>query len=36
MARQIRLQYPEAMYYLMSRGDHREHLFLKIRPTAAF
>ena len=28
MARKLRLQYPGAVYHLMSRGDHREPVFL--------
>jgi REP element-mobilizing transposase RayT len=29
MARKIRLQYPCAVYHLMSRGHHREPVFLE-------
>ncbi len=29
MARKLRLQYPGAIYHLMSRGDHREPVFLE-------
>ena len=28
MARKLRLQYPGAVYHLMSRGDRREPVFL--------
>ena len=28
MPRKLRLQYPGAMYHLMSRGDRRENIFL--------
>ena len=28
MPRKLRLQYPGAMYHLMSRGDQREKIFL--------
>jgi putative transposase len=28
MPRQLRLQYPGAMYHVMSRGDRREKIFL--------
>jgi len=28
MPRQLRLQYPGAMYHVMSRGDRRERIFL--------
>ena len=28
MARKLRLQYPGAIYHLMSRGDRREPVFL--------
>jgi hypothetical protein len=27
MARQLRIQYEEAIYHLMSRGDRREEIF---------
>jgi hypothetical protein len=27
MARQLRIQYEDAIYYLMSRGDRREEIF---------
>jgi hypothetical protein len=30
MARKLRLQYPGALYHLMSRGDRREPVFLHI------
>ena len=29
MARKLRLQYPGAIYHLMSRGDRREPVFLE-------
>jgi putative transposase len=30
MARKLRLQYPGAIYHVMSRGDRREPVFLEI------
>ena len=27
MPRQLRIEYPGAIYHLMSRGDHREAIF---------
>jgi len=28
MPRKLRIEYPEAMYHVMSRGDRREKIFL--------
>jgi putative transposase len=28
MARKVRIQYPGAVYHIMSRGDHYEPIFL--------
>jgi hypothetical protein len=28
MARQVRIEYPGAIYHVMSRGDRREEIFL--------
>jgi hypothetical protein len=37
MARQLRIEYPGAMYHVMSRGDQREAIFGWLRPlTCAF
>jgi putative transposase len=36
MARKLRLQYPGAIYHLMSRGDHREPVFLEEADRALF
>jgi REP element-mobilizing transposase RayT len=36
MARKLRLQYPGAIYHLMSRGDHREPIFLEAADRAMF
>jgi hypothetical protein len=30
MPRQLRLEYPGAMYHVMSRGDRREKIFLDV------
>ena len=36
MARKLRLQYPPAIYHLMSRGDRREPVFLEDADRALF
>ena len=36
MARKLRLQYPGAIYHLMSRGDRREPVFLEDADRALF
>jgi hypothetical protein len=35
MPRKVRLEYPGAIYHVMSRGDQRQDIFLAARPEAA-
>jgi hypothetical protein len=36
MARKLRVEYPGAVYHLMSRGDHREPIFRDDRDRQRF
>jgi len=36
MARKLRVQYPDAIYHLMNRGDHRERIFRSVQDRQLF